>query len=103
MRKSARGGARLACVWTGCGSAGQGGDSSNCRDESERALTDLDEAVREIAAEMAARTVRGEVASYIPELAHVDVRAFGMAVVEADGRVVAAGDSEIPFSIQSIS
>jgi glutaminase len=66
-------------------------------------LTDLDAAVREIAADMATRTVRGEVASYIPQLARVDIGAFGLAVVEADGRVVAAGDSEVPFSIQSIS
>jgi glutaminase len=66
-------------------------------------LTDLDATVREIAAEMAARTHRGIVASYIPELARIDASAFGIAVIEADGRAVVAGDSEIPFSIQSIS
>src|ERR1700722_13789206 len=52
---------------------------------------------------MAARTHRGVVASYIPELARVDPAAFGIAVIEADGRAVVAGDSEVPFSIQSIS
>lgn len=65
------------------------------------ALTDLDAAVREIAAEMKARTQRGEVATYIPQLARVDIGAFGLAVIEADGRVAAAGDSETPFSIKA--
>lgn len=63
----------------------------------------LDQVVREIADEMAQRTDRGEVASYIPELARVDANAFGLVVIDADGHVAAAGDSETPFSIQSIS
>ncbi len=63
----------------------------------------LDQVVREIADEMAQRTDRGEVASYIPELARVDVNSFGIVVADADGHVAAAGDSETPFSIQSIS
>jgi glutaminase len=65
--------------------------------------SDLDRAVREIAAEMALRTDRGEVATYIPELARVDRQAFGLAVVDADGNVAAGGDSDTPFSLQSIS
>ncbi|MEH2509242.1 glutaminase [Nitrobacteraceae bacterium AZCC 1564] len=63
----------------------------------------LDQVVREIADEMAQRSDRGEVASYIPELARADANAFGLVVVDADGHVAAAGDSETPFSIQSIS
>jgi glutaminase len=63
----------------------------------------LDQVVREIADEMAQRTDRGEVASYIPELARVDANSFGIVVADADGHVAAAGDSETPFSIQSIS
>ena len=63
----------------------------------------LDQVVREIADEMAQRSDRGEVASYIPELAGVDANSFGLVVVDADGHVAAAGDSETPFSIQSIS
>jgi len=53
--------------------------------------------------EMSQRNERGEVATYIPELASVDVTHFGLAVAMADGQVYSAGDAEIPFSIQSIS
>ena len=66
-------------------------------------MTNLDAAVREIAAEMAAQSDRGEVANYIPELARVDVGAFGIAAIDAEGQVAAAGDADAPFSIQSIS
>jgi len=66
-------------------------------------MPDLDTVVREISEEMAARTDRGTVADYIPELAHVDPNRFGMAVIDGDGRVSAGGDSEVLFSIQSIS
>jgi glutaminase len=59
--------------------------------------------VKEIADEMAERPDRGEVASYIPELAGVHNRRFGLVVIDAAGDVAAAGDSEVPFSIQSIS
>jgi glutaminase len=52
---------------------------------------------------MRRRPDRGEVATYIPELALVDAQAFGLAVVDADGHVATGGDSETPFSIQSIS
>lgn len=45
----------------------------------------------------------GAVASYIPELAGVDPRQFGIAVVLADGSVYEAGDAETPFSVQSIT
>jgi glutaminase len=65
--------------------------------------TALDETVREIAAEMRERPDRGTVASYIPELARVDPAAFAIVVIDADGHVAAGGDSETPFSIQSIS
>jgi glutaminase len=63
----------------------------------------LDAAVAEITAEIAARKDRGEVATYIPELANVDAGHFGLAVVDADGHVALGGDAEVPFSIQSIS
>ena len=59
--------------------------------------------VEDIAGEMRQRTDRGEVATYIPELAKIDPRRFGIAVVDAEGRVAAAGDADEPFSVQSIS
>src|SRR5262245_32999461 len=52
---------------------------------------------------MRQRPDRGEVATYIPELARVDPKAFGLAVIDAEGNVTAGGDSDTPFSIQSIS
>ena len=63
----------------------------------------LQAVVSEIATEMRRRSDRGEVATYIPELARVDPNAFGIAVIQADGTFAAAGDSDTPFSIQSIS
>src|ERR1700733_14794637 len=67
------------------------------------ALPNLERVVKEIADEMLARPDRGEVATYIPELAGIDAKAFGLAVVDFEGNVAWAGDSETPFSIQSIS
>ena len=66
-------------------------------------MPSLHSVVCEIAAEMAARQDRGRVADYIPELAQVDPGAFGLVVMDSDGAVAAAGDSDTPFSIQSIS
>ena len=63
----------------------------------------LDQVVKEIAQEMAQRPDRGTVASYIPELARVDAKSFGLCVIDNDGQVVVAGDAETSFSIQSIS
>jgi glutaminase len=59
--------------------------------------------VKEIAADMAERPDRGTVATYIPELAKADPKKFGIVVASNDGEVVSGGDSEVPFSIQSIS
>ena len=63
----------------------------------------IERAVREISEEMLLRTDRGEVATYIPELARVDRKAFGLVVIDTEGNVAAAGDCETPFSIQSVS
>ncbi|GJD84282.1 Thermolabile glutaminase [Methylobacterium haplocladii] len=52
---------------------------------------------------MRRRPDRGEVATYIPELARADRQAFGIAVIGNDGQVVAAGDCDVPFSVQSIT
>lgn len=45
----------------------------------------------------------GKNADYIPALAKVDPKLFGIAVVTADGRIFHKGDAKAPFSIQSIS
>jgi len=63
----------------------------------------LDRAVKDIAEDMMQRTDRGDVASYIPELAGVDPGSFGLVVVDTNGHVAAAGDADATFSIQSIS
>ena len=46
---------------------------------------------------------RGDVATYIPELAGVDPRKFGIAVRTVGGESFAVGDADEAFSIQSIS
>ena len=67
------------------------------------ATPNLDGVVKEIAEEMKHRTDRGEVASYIPELARVHNSVFGLYVIDEAGNVGAGGDTETPFSIQSVS
>ncbi|MDE2301465.1 MAG: glutaminase [Sphingomonadales bacterium] len=56
-----------------------------------------------IATEMAGEIDRGTVADYIPSLARVSPAHFGIALVDAQGREYAAGEAEMPFSIQSVS
>jgi glutaminase len=73
------------------------------QDDTSREAAKLKAVVKEIADEMRQRTDRGEVASYIPELARVDAGHFGMAVIDADGNIATGGDCDVPFSIQSIS
>jgi len=46
---------------------------------------------------------RGKNADYIPELAKVDSKLFGIAVVSTDNESVVVGDTKTPFSIQSIA
>ncbi len=46
---------------------------------------------------------QGQVASYIPALATVDVNNFGMALCTVDGDMFSTGDADELFSIQSIS
>ncbi len=66
-------------------------------------MSQLESAVKEIAGEMLQRPDRGDLATYIPELARVDPKAFGLAVVDADGNIATGGDGDAAFSIQSIS
>ena len=67
------------------------------------ALPDLATVVADVAATMARNPERGVVATYIPELARVDLARFGLAVVTRDGAMAAAGDCDVPFSVQSIT
>ncbi len=66
-------------------------------------MTDLQAILDGIYAELLPRIGEGKVADYIPELAKVDPKQFGMAIATADGDLHSIGDAAIPFSIQSIS
>ncbi len=46
---------------------------------------------------------KGKLASYIPELTRADPKHFGAVLTTADGQSYAVGDSEVLFTIQSIS
>lgn len=64
---------------------------------------DLKAIVDEVGREMQPHRGEGHVADYIPALARVDGRRFGMAVQTLDGQLYETGDAWVPFSIQSIS
>ncbi len=66
-------------------------------------MADLQALVDGIHADIAARVERGRVADYIPQLAVVDPRHFGIAVTTVDGHEYVAGDADVSFSIQSVS
>ncbi|MFL0352466.1 glutaminase [Xanthomarina sp. GH4-25] len=53
--------------------------------------------------EVSKETDKGEIATYIPELANVDKNAFGIHLHLISGENFSVGDSEKKFSIQSIS
>lgn len=58
--------------------------------------------LRDLHARLAAER-GGRAADYIPELAGADPELFGVAIATADGEVYAAGDSEVAFTLQSLS
>ncbi|MFP5456643.1 MAG: glutaminase [Alphaproteobacteria bacterium] len=64
---------------------------------------DLQAIIDRITADMEGREDRGKVADYIPGLARVDPRHFGIAIATHDGRIISAGDATTAFSIQSVS
>ena len=53
--------------------------------------------------ECIAQAEPGRVADYIPELQYADPEAFGIVLESHEGDVYAAGESDVPFTIQSIS
>lgn len=66
-------------------------------------MQNLQPLLDEIAAELRDTEDRGRVADYIPELAKLDTRKFGMAIATIDGRLFTTGDYAEPLSIQSVS
>lgn len=66
-------------------------------------LLQLQDILNEIATQACSLYGQGKVASYIPALAQVAPRQFGMAVALVDGSCVATGSAGTQFSIQSIS
>ena len=66
-------------------------------------MTALQDTLNQIALEAEALYGQGKVASYIPALAQVAPRQFGMAVTLIDGTCIKTGSADTAFSIQSIS
>lgn len=64
---------------------------------------DLQAIINDIHRELSPRFGQGKVADYIPQLARVDAKHFGMAIVTTGGQIYRVGDAEVPFSIQSVS
>ena len=64
---------------------------------------DLSGILAAVQGDMQAHLGHGKVADYIPALARVDAKRFGMAAMTVDGRAAAVGDADAAFSIQSIS
>src|SRR5690242_11015275 len=58
----------------------------------------LDNCLNEFSAETS-----GNVANYIPELSKADPAYFGISLATLDGHIYEVGDSQVPFTIQSMS
>lgn len=59
--------------------------------------------LEQVATDIAPLIGSGATAEYIPALASVDPRQFGMAIADLDGNVFGVGDWQTPFSTQSIT
>ena len=64
---------------------------------------ELQSIIDEIAEELSHEVERGNVANYIPPLACVSPNQFGITIVDSHGHSMSAGDTDVSFSIQSIS
>ena len=62
----------------------------------------MNDLLNRIVADSAPYTVRGHVATYIPELANVDPGQIGICVSMEDGTVYSAGNCEYLFTMQSV-
>ncbi|NCP65788.1 MAG: glutaminase [Paraglaciecola sp.] len=63
----------------------------------------MQDIIDEIASQMLSRADKGKVATYIPQLARVNLEQFAISVATPDGQVVSAGCADTLFSIQSVS
>lgn len=63
----------------------------------------LQQIVDEIAAQASSLYGQGKVATYIPALARVQPKQFGLSIALVDGTCISAGSAQTQFSIQSIS
>jgi glutaminase len=68
-----------------------------------RTARDLQDLIEQAGRAASSRLGEGRVASYIPELAKADPNKLGIALATVDGALVASGDADDLFSIQSIS
>lgn len=66
-------------------------------------MVDLQQIIDGIVSDLSPRLGEGKVADYIPQLACVDPKQFGIAIATVDGHHYSAGDAAVPFSLQSIS
>lgn len=64
---------------------------------------DFQQVLEDIHSQLKTTPYKGVVASYIPELAKVDINRFGIHLRMLSGEQYAVGDYDVPFSIQSIS
>jgi glutaminase len=64
---------------------------------------DIQQLIEGVREELEPYLGQGLVADYIPKLAAVDPRKFGISVATVGGETFSTGDAEEPFSIQSIS
>jgi len=66
-------------------------------------MQDFQQVINSIHKQLKDEINRGLVANYIPELSHIDVNNFGIHLKLISGENFSVGDSQVPFSIQSIS
>lgn len=66
-------------------------------------MQNLQSLLEEIWNDLSVHKERGAIATYIPELAKIDPKKFGISIATLDGKSYSVGDAEETFSIQSIS